>query len=67
MLREIAILKIDTLFELMCTTGTQDLTEIRYNKLCGYLSMAHALGLITRKEQYFIISAAVEAVIDVIF
>ena len=66
-MREIAILKIDVLFELMCTTGSRDLTESRYNKLCGYLSMARALGVITRKEQYFIVSAAVEAVVDVIF
>lgn len=66
-MREIAILKIDTLFELMCTTVSRDLTEIRYNKLCGYVSMARALGLITRKEHYFIISAAVEVVTDVMF
>lgn len=66
-MREIAILKIDTLFELMCTTVSRDLTENRYNKLCGYLSMARALGLITRKEQYFITSAAVEVVVEVIF
>ena len=66
-MREIAILKIDALFGLMCTATYQDLTESRYNKLCGYLSMARALGLISRKEQYFITSAAVEAVIDVIF
>lgn len=66
-MREIAILKIDVLFELMCTTSHQALKDSRYYKLLGYVSMAESLGLITEKERDFIESAAFEDFIGVIF
>lgn len=59
-MREIAILKIDTLFELMCTTDSQYLKRSRYDKLRGYADMAEDLGVITVEERAFVISAAFE-------
>lgn len=60
MLREIAILKIDALFGLMCTTDSENLKRSRYDKLRGYADMAEYLGVITVKERAFVISAAIE-------
>lgn len=60
-MREIAILKIDALFGLMCTTDSQNLKQSRYDKIRGYADMAEDLGLITVEERSFVISAAFEA------